>query len=170
MYFDSMTNDERHALAMEYRERFQSLKESARMIESREALARYRFIPGAILLNAREFPAFEDVRDRLQVPADIAGKRVLLSHRWLSDRHPDPHGHHFQIARAHIEAETHYWFDYSCLPQGLSEASIAARQPALDTLPSLMYGTGILVVRSNDDQYFERAWCIFEYVAGYVLG
>ena len=85
---------------------------------------------------------------------------LFVSHRWLGDGHPDPDGEH--LARLRSLRNCFLIYDYISFPQlprtPDEEALFTDLLGAMDDLVE-----NVLVLA--DDDYLERGWCIYEYLA-----
>ena len=120
------------------------------------------------------FETFHIADPRVQVDGVMSiqpfyNSPIAISHRWLSDNHPDPDGVHFRelLALAKtmqlLDCQT-FFIDYCGLPQSprtLDENTLFRRQ-LLDANSFYRQSTVILVEQTDD--YEMRAWCMFEMI------
>jgi hypothetical protein len=165
------TWEERAAIGKAHWQDFKDLYERTGMVQNHPQVNKFLFIKGSDLLSFRQFPPFQEILPKLVPLEKIRGDRFFLSHRWLSPTHPDPLGYQLTLLRESINAEAFYWVDFSCLPQKprtLDEETLFRN--SMSMLPSLMFRMNFLILRSEGDAYFERAWCFFELMTAHVLG
>jgi hypothetical protein len=144
-----------------------ALFEAGGMVQEHEALGAFRFIRGETLARFGRFPSYEEVADDLVERAEDGATPYFVSHRWLTQEHPDPNGRHFDLLRAIVQPSELCWIDYSCLPQGTAYADEVRK--SLRWLMSLTIESQPLVIRTADDGYEQRAWCILETLAAQLI-
>jgi hypothetical protein len=163
------TLKERHQIGDEYRKRFQTVVETAMMVQEHPFVRSFSFIAGRDLLRMARIPRFQDYRDRL-CAYDSSLDKVFVSYRWLSRDHPDPDGRQLKLLQRYVKPDAFYWIDYTCLPQPpMNTVDAALLSQSLARLTSLLYETRMLVLRHSGDGYIGRAWCFFETLAGHTL-
>lgn len=85
---------------------------------------------------------------------------LFVSHRWLGDDHPDPDGEH--LARLRRLRGCFLIYDYTSFPQ-------LPRTPPEETLFAEMLAVMDDLVENvvvlADEDYLERGWCVYEYLA-----
>ena len=86
---------------------------------------------------------------------------LFISHRWMSESHPDPDGH--QLEKLNALKDCYVIYDYSSFPQ--SKASPEARQVLAQVLNAMNSFIDNVVVLSDRD-YMSRGWCLYEYIFG----
>jgi hypothetical protein len=94
-------------------------------------------------------------------------RHYFVSHRWLTQEHPDPDGLHAGLLRTVIQPSDLCWIDYCCLPQGPARADEV--RTSLEWLLSLMIEARPLVIRIAGDGCENRAWCILEPLAAQLV-
>jgi hypothetical protein len=126
-----------------------------------------------MLLLKREYfferTKLESFQNSLDYMDDIIPNEftLMISHRWLTESHPDPHSRQFVVIRRYLSLThyTHVFYDYSCLPQGVRNYKDELYfKNVLKSLNYLYDRHDKLVLASKD--YFQRAWCVMEYVLG----
>ncbi|MEJ2406270.1 MAG: hypothetical protein P8171_18610 [Candidatus Thiodiazotropha sp.] len=163
------TLKERYEIGNQYRERFHSLIESAKMVQEHPFVHSFSFIRGQDLMALTRIPHFQDYRDRL-CTFDQSTEKFFISYRWLSSDHPDPDGRQLRLLQRHVKPDAYYWIDYACLPQSPRDvADEALFNESLSRLTTLLFETKMLVLRHRSDSYMERAWCFLELLAGHTV-
>ena len=145
----------------------ESIFEAAGMSKKDEFPGFFRFIRGDTLTSFSRFPSYDKVANDLIERDENGPKPYFVSHRWLSREHPDPDGLHWQLLRAIIKPSELYWIDFCCIPQGTARADEIRRN--LRWLMSLFVHSQPLVIRTCDDGYEQRAWCILETLAAQLI-
>jgi len=120
------------------------------------------------------FETFHIADPRIEVPGVVPiqpfyNSPIAVSHRWLSEDHPDPHGLHFQELltlgekMGLLDCQT-FFIDYCSLPQ-------SPRTPEEDVLFSSelaeanrYYEKSTVILVEDVDDYDTRAWCMFELI------
>lgn len=88
-------------------------------------------------------------------------KIMVVSHRWENSIHPDPFGSQFKDLMS--EKFDYMFYDYTCLPQ---KPRSSRDQKIFDKeLPKIDgYYKDLDTYYLYSDDYFDRGWCVFEYV------
>ncbi len=163
----------RNLIADAYKDIFLGNIRSVNLVQNNSFLGKFKLIKGSNLLTYSKLPSYRTVQKLLESYSDIPHEqnKYFVSHRWLSTEQPDPDGHQLRLLKQNIELDSYYWIDYSCVPQHpRSSQEEKLFRESIEWLPSLLFGMNVIVLRFQDDGYYERAWCFFELLAANVLG
>jgi len=120
------------------------------------------------------YETFHVADPRIEVPGVVPVKPfynspIAVSHRWLSENHPDPNGMHCRELLALsenmglLDCQT-FFIDYCSLPQSprTSEEDALFRRE----LPhaNRYYQQSTIILIEEVDDYDARAWCMFEMI------
>ena len=120
------------------------------------------------------FEMFHIADPRIEVPGiepiqPFYNSPIAVSHRWLSENHPDPHGIHFQelitlSQKMRLLDCQPFFIDYCSLPQfpRTPEEEVVFRRQLPEVNRYYQDSTVILIEEADD--YETRAWCMFEMI------
>lgn len=125
------------------------------------------FVDHKTLRKWGRFRRFEESQDDLQrLPSGTVP--CFISHRWLTRHDPDPNREQYELVIQNLMGDEFFWYDYSCMPQSDIEGHDI--QTVLDTLHIQVKASKLLVLRTLDDDYFQRGWCFHEWFTAQYMG
>jgi hypothetical protein len=129
-----------------------------------------KFLRGTYFDHHTRFLRFQKIPDKYFF--EDCTDYYFISHRWLSDKNPDPDATQFLDIKNWISDLPHevrenwgFWYDYSCLPQkdesgNISEEDTQIFRNGLNLMHSIPLLSSTLIL--YDSTYVIRSWCMME--------